>query len=183
MDDVLNQVRDFAEKAHGEQKRKFTGEKFIRHPERVAGIVDQYTSDTALLAAALLHDVLEDTTTTSEDLKIFLHRIMHQDLAAKTHRLVVDLTDIYVKSDYPQLNRKKRKQKEAERMKTSLPDAQTIKFADIIDNALDIVKNDKDFARIYLNECRLLLSMMDKGNPNLRQKATHIVLDCLNQLK
>jgi len=61
MDKVLEQVKDFADKAHGDQLRKYTPDRYIVHPMRVMLICQEYTDDSQILAAALLHDVLEDT--------------------------------------------------------------------------------------------------------------------------
>ena len=49
----------------------------------------------------------------------------------------VQSTDIYTKQNYPGWNRRKRKQKEAERLAVAHPDAQTVKYADIIDNNIE----------------------------------------------
>jgi len=51
----------FAEKAHGDQKRRYTHEPYITHPLAVAGILNDniQDGDINLLCAALLHDVLE----------------------------------------------------------------------------------------------------------------------------
>lgn len=57
MEEVLEQIRDFADKAHGEQMRKYTPERYIVHPVRVMKICREYTDDITVLAAALLHDV------------------------------------------------------------------------------------------------------------------------------
>lgn len=183
MDDTLKKVRDFAEKAHGQQKRKFTGEKFIRHPERVKDLVNEYSSNRALLAAALLHDVLEDTHITSDELQEFLAGIMNPEEAGQTFQLTLDLTDVYTKNAFPKLNRKKRKQREVERLKDVHPDAQTIKYADTMDNAIDILHNDTDFAPVFLKECLFLLSRMDKGNPQLRHRAENVVNECIKKLR
>ena len=53
---------------HGEQKRK-SGEPYIIHPLNVANIVAGLGLDTETICAALLHDVVEDTDVTREDLK------------------------------------------------------------------------------------------------------------------
>jgi (p)ppGpp synthase/HD superfamily hydrolase len=74
MNEVLEQVKDFADKAHGDQKRKYTPERYIVHPEKVLRLCQQYTSSIPLLAAALLHDVLEDTHVTQKDLHLFYAR-------------------------------------------------------------------------------------------------------------
>lgn len=68
MDRILEQIRDFADRAHGDQLRKYTPERYIVHPVRVMEQVQRITNDTTMLAAALLHDVLEDTATTADDI-------------------------------------------------------------------------------------------------------------------
>lgn len=58
----------FAAEAHGDQKR-LTGDPYITHPLEVARLLTTIQADPATLAAALLHDVLEDTPVTVEDLR------------------------------------------------------------------------------------------------------------------
>lgn len=74
------------------------------------------TDDKAVLAAALLHDVLEDTPLKAAELLHFLRQIQTDQIAAKTLKLVIEHTDIFVKSSYPQFNRRERKAREAKRM-------------------------------------------------------------------
>ncbi len=57
---LLERAFAFAQEAHGEQQRK-SGEAFLSHPLEVAKICSTLTLDTPTLAAALLHDVVEDT--------------------------------------------------------------------------------------------------------------------------
>jgi guanosine-3',5'-bis(diphosphate) 3'-pyrophosphohydrolase len=59
--ELPQQIRDFAEKVHGNQKRKYSGRPYIVHPVAVLQLCREHTNDTAILAAALLRDVLEDT--------------------------------------------------------------------------------------------------------------------------
>lgn len=175
MEEHLNKIRSFAAYAHRDQMRKYSDEPYIRHPERVMELCREHTQDHTILAAALLHDVLEDTEVTREEITSFLKEVMTVDEVEKTIRLVIDLTDVYVKKDYPHLNRKKRKRKEAERLGEAHPDAQTVKYADIIDNTVDLVENDEDFARVFLKEAKLILSKMQQGHPHLRKKAEETV--------
>jgi guanosine-3',5'-bis(diphosphate) 3'-pyrophosphohydrolase len=65
--ELVRKAYSFADKAHGGQKR-LTGEPFIEHPLRAAKILADLKVDATTLAAALLHDVLEDTQTTSKDI-------------------------------------------------------------------------------------------------------------------
>lgn len=59
---------EYAVKMHKEQKRK-SGEPYIMHPLNVAYILADLGLDTTTICAALLHDVVEDTKATYEDIK------------------------------------------------------------------------------------------------------------------
>jgi len=182
METILQQVRDFADQAHGEQMRKYAPERYIQHPLRVMAIVQEYSSSTPILAAALLHDVLEDTPVNKQAITDFLQGLMPSTQVTRTVQLVEELTDVYVKANYPHWNRRKRKSKEAERMEQTSADAQTIKYADIMDNAGQIVDQDPDFAKVFLSECRALLKKMEKGHTGLRDKAAAVVDNALSRL-
>ncbi len=60
---------DFARKAHKGQKRKGTNEDYITHSIEVYNILKRLTDDDDVLSAALLHDVIEDTKYTYNDIK------------------------------------------------------------------------------------------------------------------
>lgn len=64
---LLNKAYVFSVKAHGEQMRH-SGDPYYAHPIEVAGILAGLHLDVASICTALLHDVLEDTDTTYEDL-------------------------------------------------------------------------------------------------------------------
>ena len=67
---IKNVARDFAIKAHKGQVRKSTPEKpMIVHPINVANILEEYGFDDNVVAAAYLHDVVEDTKYTKEDIE------------------------------------------------------------------------------------------------------------------
>ena len=65
---LLNKAYIFSVKAHGEQMRH-SGDPYYAHPIEVAGILAGLHLDVASICTALLHDVLEDTDTTYEDLE------------------------------------------------------------------------------------------------------------------
>jgi (p)ppGpp synthase/HD superfamily hydrolase len=180
--DILEKVREFADNAHGEQKRKYSGDRYIVHPVRVMNICRQYTQNPIILAAALLHDVLEDTPVGKEKIYHFLEDKMTAEEAAEVVNLVTALTDVYIKESFPHLNRKNRKSKESARLGMIPGDAQTIKYADIIDNTIDITQNDPGFALGYLKECRSLLNNITKGNPALYKKAIESVEECMRKI-
>lgn len=182
MKEPLELVKDYAGKAHKGQTRKYTPDEYIVHPVRVMEMCRKYTADEAILYAALLHDVLEDTSITTGEMKAFLVSVTDAATAQKTLQLVTDLTDVYVKSDYPKWNRRKRKAMEMERLKQTSPDSQTVKYADIIDNCREIVAHDADFAGIFLRECAVVLKHLDKGNETLRQLAIQTVNEQISKL-
>ena len=65
---VLLKAYEYAENAHANQKRA-SGEPYFIHPCAVAEILMDLGLDAATIAAALLHDVIEDTEVTAEDIK------------------------------------------------------------------------------------------------------------------
>ncbi len=147
--DKADMYADICHKAVG-QKRKYTGVDYIEHPRRVANIVAKYGND-EMVAAALLHDVLEDTEVTSEHLK----KVFGEEIT----KLVEELTDVSKPEDG---NRAKRKAIDAEKINKISKEAQIIKLADLIDNSNDIKRNDPNFAKIFLEEKEKLLEVMTK---------------------
>ena len=69
MGDILNKAVAFAVGAHAGQCRKGTQVPYILHPMEAAVIVGSMTVDDEVLAAAVLHDVAEDTDFTVEDIR------------------------------------------------------------------------------------------------------------------
>ena len=57
----------YAREQHAGQVRE-AGQPYITHPLEVARIIGEYVSDTDVVVAALLHDVVEDTTTSLDDI-------------------------------------------------------------------------------------------------------------------
>ncbi|MFZ6011068.1 MAG: HD domain-containing protein [Bacteroidota bacterium] len=182
LEEILERVIVFADQAHGEQKRKYANERYINHPLRVMATCRQYTSDVTILSAALLHDVLEDTATTKKQIADFLSGFMTKTQVIKTVKIVEELTDIYIKATFPDLKRKIRKIKEAERLALVSPEAQMIKYADIIDNT-DVTFQDPDFAIVFIPECRMILGKTTKGNQELYHRAINIVEKCQQLLQ
>jgi len=168
--DKLKDIILLAVDLHGNQKRKYTGEPYVNHTVQVAKIVKNYGGDDVMVYAAVLHDVLEDTNTTKEELFNHLRQIIGPEKAIEVVKLVQELTDVFIKDDYPNINRKGRKEMEAMRLGEISPKAQTIKYADLLDNGQDIMKNDPKFGRVYLKEKEQILKHMNKGNQELYKK-------------
>jgi (p)ppGpp synthase/HD superfamily hydrolase len=165
--ELERQVWQFAVTAHGEQRRKYNHEPYVRHLERVAQTVMAYGGTTGMVMAALLHDVLEDTPVTEPEMRAFLEEVCQDTIVkpAEVLQLVLDLTDQFTKQQAPGYNRKRRKQMEVERQGKISPRAQTIKLADIIDNTRDIIAQDISFAKVYLPEIVALLEVLKSAEP------------------
>ncbi|MBM3568568.1 MAG: bifunctional (p)ppGpp synthetase/guanosine-3',5'-bis(diphosphate) 3'-pyrophosphohydrolase [Alphaproteobacteria bacterium] len=67
-EDLLNRAYVYTMKAHGTQKR-VSGDPYFSHPIEVAGILADYRLDSASIVTALLHDTVEDTLATLEDIE------------------------------------------------------------------------------------------------------------------
>lgn len=67
-EEMLNRAYVFSMRAHGQQKRA-SGDLYFSHPVEVAGILANMKLDTATIVTALLHDTLEDTLTTPEEIE------------------------------------------------------------------------------------------------------------------
>ncbi len=67
-EDLLNRAYVYAMKMHGSQTRA-SGDPYFAHPIEVAGILTDYKLDTASIVTALLHDVIEDTSASREDIE------------------------------------------------------------------------------------------------------------------
>jgi len=133
------------------QRRKYTDEPYIVHPARVAVTVSKCGGTDDMISAAYLHDVVEDTGVSIEDI---------QDMFGPDVALIVDgLTDVSVPEDG---NRAVRKAMDRAHSAEATYEAQFVKCADIIDNAGDIGDNDPSFNVVYRKEMAMLLDVMDK---------------------
>ena len=178
---LVRSAAAFAVAAHGAvgQKRKYNGEPYHLHPFAVAALVSQVSNSPAMIAAALLHDVVEDT-------KVDLGTIL-DTFGPEVASLVDDLTDASRLTDG---NREIRKAIDRAHSEAASPDAQTIKVADLIDNTRSIVERDPAFAKVYMAEKRLLLAVLTKADANLRTTADELIqayerqtqLDQMNEL-
>lgn len=145
----------FAAMAHTGQVRKYTGDPYIVHPRAVAAKVAERGGTVDMIAAALLHDVLEDTPIDYDTLK--------EGFGQEVAYLVWELTDEYTTEAFPQLNRAVRKAMEATRLSKVSDAAKEIKLCDLMDNTSTIVEHDPHgFAPVYLREKAALLEKMFK---------------------
>ena len=166
LSDLELRAKGFAYLAHRGQKRKYTGEDYIVHPGAVADLVRSAPHTDEMLAAAWLHDTVEDCGFQLDE----IHRVFNSRVA----ELVEMLTDVSKKSDG---NRAVRKAIDLAHTAKADGDAQTIKLADIIDNARSITKHDPDFSVIYLREKYRQLQVLKKGDKVLWDMADSITVE------
>lgn len=142
---------------HKTQKRKYTFEPYWKHLAEVAGIVATVFDDGLPVAVAWLHDAMEDQGLKRE----YLTRYFGWTVAEGVQML----------SDLEEGNRATRKRLSRERLAGAPGWVQTIKCADLVSNTSSIKMHDPEFAKVYLEEKRLLLDVMTAADPRLRQLA------------
>lgn len=129
----LLQAARFAAVKHVKQKRKGNDEApYINHPLEVANLLANVgkVEDYDVLIAAILHDTIEDTETTREEIA--------EKFGEKVAKMVLELTDD------KSLPKAERKQKQIEHAPHLSQGAKQIKLGDKISNIRDVVENPPD---------------------------------------
>lgn len=164
----------FAKGAHEAvgQLRKYSNDPYIVHPVEVAGIVQTVRHTDEMLAAAMLHDTVEDAGITIDE----IHRVFGNEVAC----LAEMLTDVSKATDG---NRAVRKAIDRDHTAQASRAAKTIKLADLISNSQSIVAHDPKFARVYLREKEALLDVLKDGDAALWGRANQLLLDGIRALE
>jgi (p)ppGpp synthase/HD superfamily hydrolase len=171
---LVDKAEKFATDAHSSTKqlRKYSGKPFITHPQNVVRILSDYTKDSEILAAAWLHDVMEDISVSELTLReLFGERIT---------KIVKELTS-FTKVEIP--DRETRKKAENLKIKNISTEAKLIKLADILDNTWDVRENDPIFATTYLNEKLIQLDLLKDVNTELWTKVHKQIVSELSLLR
>ena len=127
---TIIKAADFAAEKHRTKRRKdAAATPYINHPLALARVlrVEAGVEDVAVLAAALLHDTVEDTDTTVEELA----REFGDEIAG----IVAEMSDV------PALTKPEKKQKQVENAPRLSPKAKLVKLADKICNLRDVAGN------------------------------------------
>ena len=156
MTTLYDRALAFATTAHAGQVRKYTGEPYITHPVAVAEIVRSVAHTENMIAAALLHDVIEDCSVSFGELV--------NEFGFAVARLVLGLTD---QSQPKDGNRAVRKAIDRQWLADQCAMVQTIKLADMIHNTASISEHDPTFWEVYRKEKQLLLSDLMRGDEAL----------------
>lgn len=141
----------YAVEKHFGQKRKFSDMPYIRHPEIVACITATYTEDKEMLQAALLHDTVEDTDATLDEIEsLFGERVRD---------LVDELTN-----DAEQIKTTGKKVHMLYKFNSISSDALLIKLVDRLHNVIGLVNDNTpdDFTQWYIKETQYVLDNLDR---------------------
>ena len=177
---IVEKARVFALAAHSAdrthsptgQKRKYSNQPYIVHPMHVCVILQRLANrfpeavTVEMQAAAILHDVVEDTGITIE--------LIEQEFGSEVARIVSGLTDVSKPEDG---NRKVRKALDLAHTAEQASDVKTVKLADLISNAPSIIKNDPGFAVRWMVEKAALLEVLKDGDSVLLTIAEDMLIE------
>jgi len=162
MDDLIVRAAKIAKRAHEGQVRKYRPRPYILHPARVAARTTLLTHVSAEeVAAAWLHDVVEDTSYTSDDL-------LGEGIPERSVQIVVELTN--PSKQQPDWPRAKRKQMDLDHLRTVSLEAKRIKLIDRTDNLRDIQDAKPDFQSLYVAESLLLVKCLTGVSAELEEE-------------
>lgn len=150
--ETVHKAYSFSKTKHEGQFRNFSGLPYFTHPKYVARIVEELTEDPELTAAALLHDTLEDTNTTYDELVI--------EFGSSIANIVKELTS-------PEVMTPNKKVYLADKMAVMTDGALTVKLADRYHNILFLESDDvsKSFLLKYTDETDYIIAALKKHRP------------------
>jgi (p)ppGpp synthase/HD superfamily hydrolase len=165
LDDILlvERARAYATGAHGAvgQRHKQQELPYASHLRSVSEMVADAGGTPSMIAAAWLHDVVENTECTLDDL-----RMEFGDLVTS---YVNWLTDFSKDGDAPA------KAKEHARLASAPVEVKTIKLADLIDNCSTVLKYKPEIVDSYLADKEQVMQLVADGDRPLYQKAMNII--------
>ena len=126
MGKILNAAIELATKIHADQFRKGTQIPYILHPLETAAIVGTMTTDDEIIAGAVLHDAVEDTDTTIEQVELLFGERVAKLVAAESEDKRENLS---AESTW-----KIRKQETLEHLKTASLEVKMITLGDKLSN-------------------------------------------------
>ncbi len=163
---------EYAQEKHLGQMRKFSGLPYFSHPKAVARIIEELTADETMIITSLLHDVVEDTNTTIEDIK--------ELFGNKVSSLVKELTSRSLKNGERKSDYLKNK------MANMSSQALTIKLADRFHNVKYLEEDNVhlSFVTKYYKETRVIMKFLTKQVEydkiqSILVKRINIILDFL----
>lgn len=132
----LDRALIFAVNAHRGVERRGKGFPYIVHPMEAVAIAATMTKDQELLAAAALHDTIEDTSVTIEDLE--------REFGSRVATLVKEESDVFVEGISEADSWHDRKKAAIDRLSKASRDAKIVALSDKLSNARAIYRDFKD---------------------------------------
>lgn len=172
--ELVRRADSFAALAHGAtgQVRRYSGEPYIVHPRSVAARVRLVPGHSPeWIAAALLHDCPAETAHGVAEIREHFGNEVATLVDGVTEQAPAGLD-----------GRARRKRYEAERLAACPAPVQTLKVADFLDNAFELVRLDPRFAQTYLPENLYLIERLEKAYEPFREKAMALIESGLRQL-
>lgn len=169
---IVKLAKKFAEEKHAGQTRKFSKTPYIKHPEKVAKIIKENKRShkiNDLIAAAILHDTLEDTQTTEKELKKLFGKLITS--------LVKELT-----TNEKEKEKLGKKEYLAKKMIHMSSWGLVIKLADRLDNVSDLNKSTKKFKEKYIKETTYILDNLEEKR-KLSETHKKLIKKIRNKLK
>ncbi len=173
---LLIRAVDFAANKHRDQRRKdIHTSPYINHPIRVAHILSDIgmVNDVEVLMSAVLHDTVEDTETTLNEIEDIFGKKVAEIVAAVT--------------DDKTLSKAERKKLQLEHASTISAEGALVKIADKISNITDIANNppegwSDERRREYLNWAEQVVNNCPKVNTLLEEHFAKILATARNRL-
>lgn len=131
--ELLDRAIIFAVKAHAGTERRGKGFPYIVHPMEAVEIVATITPDQELLAAAALHDVVEDTDITADEIR--------REFGDRIANLVVAESDVFVEGVSEEDSWHARKQAAIDRLAAAPHDAKIVAMGDKLSNMRAIARD------------------------------------------
>lgn len=131
--DLVDKAIVFATRAHQGTERRDKGFPYIVHPLEALTIVATMTNDPDLLAAAVLHDVVEDTDVTQQDIA--------REFGERVAALVMAETDQKVAPDGTPLPWKERKLRDMEQLRGASREVKIVTMGDKLSNMRAIARD------------------------------------------
>ncbi|MEO3407641.1 hypothetical protein AAFN85_27225 [Mucilaginibacter sp. CAU 1740] len=164
------QLRSWVSGKYAGRLTPLSGEPYFHHVLTVAELAGKYAD--LGYETGLCHDMLEDGICTDTELQAVLQGLHYTEKEISLiRRTVIELTDVFTAEAYPELSKKKRRQKEANRLERICPLAQTVKYADMVYNIGWVIRYQQRKVRRYLKRKLKLLKQLDKGDATMRQLA------------
>lgn len=189
---LINRAARIATTAHKGQTRKYTGLDYIMHPAAVADTVSKLTGATApMVAAAYLHDVLEDTAiNTPELLRAELEGAGTPEDLDLVVSYVQQVTNPSTQEEHKGKSRVIRKQMDLAHLVNASTEAKQIKLADRLHNLVDIVTvihnrpmggNEfegisAEYMQKYLRETYALVQAIGDAHPTLASRIKELIM-------